>query len=84
MVCPSKVAEVQFYLDRSKDAVLSVLRSVLTNPRLADTDRVQLLRLLNDHHRQIHELIDGKIQQGEQNGLEMARRAGMRMPHDPS
>lgn len=79
MVCRSKLSEVQFYLDRSKDALLAVLRSVLANPRLSDDDRVQLLRMLSEHHHQIHELIDGKIQQGERNGIELARQAGLKV-----
>lgn len=79
VVCHSKLSEVQFYLDRSKDALLAVLRSVLTNPRLSDDDRVQLLRMLSEHHHQIHELLDGKIQQGERNGIELARQAGLKV-----
>ena len=73
MVCPSKLNEVQFYLDRSKDSLLSTLRSVITNPRLSDADCMVLLRMMSDHHLAVHQLISGRIEQGEQNGLAMAQ-----------
>ncbi len=72
MLCRSKLSEVQFYLDRSKDSLLATLRSVITNPRLSDDDRMLLLRMMSDHHHQIFELIDSRIEQGERKGMEMA------------
>jgi hypothetical protein len=35
--------------------------------------------MLSEHHHQIHELLDGKIQQGERNGIELARQAGLKV-----
>ena len=66
------MTEVQFHIDRSKDSVLSTLRSIITNPRLSDEDRMLLLRMMSDHHRQIFELISGRIEQGERNGTALA------------
>ncbi len=73
MLCRTKLNEVQFYLDRSKDSLLATLRSVLTNPRLSDEDRMLLLRMMGDHHRQVFELIDSRIQEGERKGTAMAK-----------
>jgi len=73
VLCRTKLDEVQFYLDRSKDSLLATLRSVITNPRLSDDDRMVLLRMMSDHHHQIFGLIDERIRKGEENGLEMAR-----------
>ena len=73
MLCRDKLSEVQFYLDRSKDSLLATLRSVISNPRLSDDDRMILLRMMSDHHKQIFELIDARIEQGEKKGVAMAQ-----------
>lgn len=72
MLCRTKLNEVQFYLDRSKDSLLATLRSVISNPRLSDEDRMLLLRMMGDHHRQVFELIDSRIQEGERKGTALA------------
>ncbi len=73
MLCRTKLNEVQFYLDRSKDSLLATLRSVISNPRLSDEDRMLLLCMMRDHHRQVFELIDSRIMEGERKGTAMGR-----------
>ena len=68
----SKQEEVQFYLDRSQEALLTVLRSVIGNPRLGGEEQLEVLRSLGSHHRQISDLIDQRIAQGEKKGYELA------------
>ncbi len=66
----SKIEEVQFYLDRSLDALVTLLRSIIDNPRVPDTERVEALRKLADHHGSIANFIFARISAGEQQGLE--------------
>lgn len=68
----SKIEEVQFYLDRSQDSLLATLRSILTNPRISDDERLQALRMMSDYHQEVFEFITARILDGEQRGLEMA------------
>jgi hypothetical protein len=68
----SKIEEVQFYTDRSKDALLTLIRSVLQNPRISDVERLEALKMMAEHHGQIAEFIAGRILEGERKGMEMA------------
>ena len=64
--------EVQFYLDRSQEALITLLRSILTNPRLTPEEQFTALKSLGEHHRQIWGLVEGKLAEGERKGLELA------------
>lgn len=68
----SKIEEVQFYLDRSQDSLLAMLRSILTNPRISDDERMHALRMMSAHHQEVFEFIAARILDGERRGLEMA------------
>lgn len=72
MTTKSKIEEVQFYTDRSKDALLTFIRSVLQNPRISDVERLEALKMMAEHHGQIAEFIAGRILEGERKGVEMA------------
>ncbi len=67
----SKLEEVQFYLDRSKEALIMVLRSVIENPRLDNHQRIEYLKMLADHHGAIAAFIHGRIEDGEKKGREL-------------
>ena len=69
----SKAEEVQFYLDRSKEALLMVLRSIIDNPRLANQERIDSLRVLVEHHASIANFITTRITDGENKGRELQR-----------
>lgn len=45
-----KSQEVQFYLDRSVDSAVLIMRSVLENPRLELADKLEALALIANHH----------------------------------
>lgn len=68
-----KQEEVQFYLDRSKHALVTILRSIIENPRVADDERLDLLRGLADHHGAIADFILARIKDGEQKGRELIK-----------
>lgn len=72
MTAKSKIEEVQFYADRSKDALVTVIRSVIQNPRISDEERLEALRVMAEHHSQIAEFIATRIAEGEKKGMEMA------------
>lgn len=78
----SKIEEVQFYLDRSQDSLLATLRSILTNPRISDDERLQALRMMSAHHQEVFEFIAARIFDGERRGLEMAAAHGNRQQGD--
>ena len=69
----SKEDEVQFYLDRSKESVITILKSVISNPRLEEAERFAALRMLTEHHQAIADLLKQRLEQGEQRGYELAR-----------
>ncbi len=69
----SKSEEVQFYLDRSKEALIMVLRSIIDNPRLPNQERLESLRMLVEHHASIASFIAGRITDGENKGRELQR-----------
>ena len=68
----NKIDEVQFYLDRSQDALLTVLRSIVGNPRLQGDERLNALKMMGDFHHQVAEFIWQKICEGENKGYAMA------------
>ena len=72
MTTKSKIEEVQFYTDRSKDALVTIIRSVVQNPRISDEERLHALKMMAEHHSQIAEFIAGRILEGERKGMEMA------------
>ncbi len=72
MTTKSKIEEVQFYTDRSKDALVTIIRSVVQNPRISDEERLKALKMMAEHHSQIAEFIAGRILEGERKGMEMA------------
>lgn len=63
-----KIEEVQFYLDRSQDSMLAVLRSIIGNPRLQLDERMSALKLMGDFHQQVADFIWQKICEGECKG----------------
>jgi hypothetical protein len=71
----SKESEVQFYLDRSKEAMLSLLRSIIGNPRLTEAEQFKYLYDIAQHHGAIAELIANRLCEGEQKGLQLAAQA---------
>jgi hypothetical protein len=68
----SKEKEVQFYLDRSQEALITTLKSIIGNPRMSDDEQFSCLRTLEQHHRQIAELIGQRLYDGERQGYELA------------
>lgn len=72
MVSRSKEEEVRFYTDRSQEALLTVLKSVMYNPRLADSERFEALKLIEQHHRMIADFMLQRVSDGEQKGYQMA------------
>ncbi len=64
--------DVQFHLDRSKESVVSLLRSILSNPRLSPEDQFAALKAIGAHHRAISELVESKLSEGERRGLQLA------------
>jgi hypothetical protein len=68
----SKEQEVQFYLDRSQEALITVLRSIIGNPRMSSEEQFRILRTLEQHHRQIADLIGQRLTDGERQGYELA------------
>ena len=71
----SKVDEVQFYLDRNKEAVVNLIHSIIQNPRLSDHERFVTLRALGEHHRVIAEFVFGCLGGGVTKGYEMQAQA---------
>ena len=71
----SKDVEVQFYLDRSKESMLTLLRSIINNPRVPEAEQFRLLRLIAEHHAMIAELIAQRLIAGEEHGIQLAARA---------
>jgi hypothetical protein len=72
----SKAEEVQFYLDRSKEALIVVLRSIIENPRLANQERIDSLRMLAEHHASIADFIVTRIADGEKKGRDLQNMRG--------
>ena len=68
----TKIDEVQFYLDRSQDSLLSVLRSIVGNPRLQGDERLNALKLMGDFHHEVANFIWQKICEGEGKGYALA------------
>ncbi len=68
----SKQEEVQFYLDRSQESLLTLLRSIIGNPRLPEAEQFHVLKMMEEHHRQIAELIGQRLTAGEKRGYELA------------
>lgn len=68
----TKIEEVQFYLDRSQDSLLSVLRSIVGNPRLQGDERLNALKLMGDFHHEVANFIWQKICEGEGKGYALA------------
>ncbi len=68
----NKIQEVQFYLDRSQDSLLAVLRSIVGNPRLQGDERLTALKLMGDFHHEVANFIWQKICEGESKGYAQA------------
>ena len=68
MTKSDKIQEVQFYLDRSQDSLLSVLRSIIGNPRLQADERLTALKMMGDFHHEVANFIWQKISEGEAKG----------------
>jgi hypothetical protein len=83
----NKIQEVQFYLDRSQDSLLSVLRSIVGNPRLQPDERLTALKMMGDFHHEVANFIWQKICEGESKGYALAsdHNAAERKPvaHEP-
>lgn len=63
---------VQFYLDRSRESVVTILRSIILNPRLTDEERLSALKQIVGHHNDITELVSARLAAGEAKGLSLA------------
>lgn len=81
MAVQRKVQEVQFYLDRSKESLITTLKSILGNPRLSLEEQVSYMRMMSDHHRDIFEFIEQKLDSGKQQGRAMAEAVIARQDH---
>jgi|LakMenEpi03Aug12_release.lakeMendotaPanAssembly.Ray.scaffolds.fasta_scaffold209890_2 hypothetical protein len=68
----SKEGEVQFYLDRSKESVVTLLRSILGNPRLTESEQFKFLHDIAQHHGAIADFIAQKLSEGEEKGHRLA------------
>jgi hypothetical protein len=68
----SKIEEVQFYLDRSQDALNMVVRSILDNPRIPDLERMMAFRMLAEHHGAIAVFIASRVTEGASQGYAKA------------
>lgn len=68
----SKDVEVQFYLDRSKESMLTLLKSIISNPRIPEADRFKLLQQIAEHHAMIAQLIGQRLIAGEERGMQLA------------
>ena len=64
MSSKSKIEEVQFYLDRSLDALITLVRSIVDNPRIPENERFQALCMLAEHHGSITQSIAARISAG--------------------
>ena len=72
MTNSEKIQEVQFYLDRSQDSLLAVLRSIVGNPRLQADERLTALKMMGDFHHEVADFIWQKICEGETKGYALA------------
>lgn len=72
MTHSKKLQEVQFYLDRSQDSLLLVLRSIVGNPRLQADERLTALKMMGDFHHEVANFIWQKICEGESKGYALA------------
>lgn len=72
MTNSKKIQEVQFYLDRSQDSLLAVLRSIVGNPRLQADERLTALKMMGDFHHEVADFIWQKICEGETKGYALA------------
>ena len=68
----SKIEEVQFYLDRSQECCLAVLRSIISNPRLPEEEKFACLRMLAEHHHTIAAFVSQQLDEGEKKGYALA------------
>ncbi len=73
----SKIEEVQFYLDRSQECLVAVLRSIITNPRLPEEDKFHSLKMLAEHHHAVATFVSEQLRAGELDGY---KRAGVEPP----
>lgn len=73
----SKIEEVQFYLDRSQECLVAVLRSIITNPRLPEEEKFAGLKMLAEHHSMVASFVAQHLRDGE---LEGYKRAGVEPP----
>ena len=58
MVKEQKEQEVEFYLDRSREAAITIIKSVASDPRLREEEAMKMLFSIAKQHRQICELIE--------------------------
>ncbi len=64
MSSKSKIEEVQFYLDRSLDALITLIRSIVDNPRIPENERFQAMCMLAEHHGSITQSLAARISAG--------------------
>ena len=53
MAQTTKSDEVQFYLDRTIDSALRIMRSILNNPRMSPLEQIDELKRIADFHGSI-------------------------------
>jgi hypothetical protein len=56
-----KSQEVQFYLDRSIDSAVMIMRSILENPRLSVADRIDALSQIANHHSSLALMLQTRL-----------------------
>ena len=67
----TKLEEVQFYLDRSQEAFITVLKSITDNPRLSAEERINYLRAIFNHHTAFSTFIEETVLNGKRRGYDM-------------
>jgi hypothetical protein len=68
----SKIEEVQFYLDRSQECLVAVLRSIITNPRLPEEEKFLALKMIAEHHQTVASFVGQQLREGELKGYKIA------------
>ena len=71
MIFNDKQSEVQFYLDRSKEAFITILRSIVENPRLSPEESFRYLKEIHEQHSLIASFVQQKVIDGQSKGYEM-------------
>lgn len=63
----NKSEKVEFYLDRSKEAAVRIVHSLITDPSISQADVLRLIKEIADHHDTIAAFIFDKLGEDRQN-----------------